>query len=528
MMKLLTDTKSLEEAAERIDELLASHSEWFIGAEDESLRTISLRKDEIDITIAQGRLILSYWNEAGALHWRITGWEWTGLKLLFDAARNLNRTRVRLEIIPRTQAKTIAAGVSAARRASCEQLASLAAKQAGNAQIEKAGLSAGVRRNEPGRHARIILSLSRPRRGRIAVTGYVTEANAGEVDALLSSALLWFLRVRERAARPTVRKLWLIVNGECLTAVRQRVALLRDDLRDQIAVYEIDGERRTLTAVAPLREAELWPKSSARVRRAAGTPAGETARGITALAPEAIDVVRARHGETVRYHGLAFARVRRVMNGERVWFGTEGKGRRLLSDSTAEEWQKLLRELIEHRHASAPDHRHALYRAAPEAWLESMLRRDITRLDPGLIIAPLHREFRVRETSNASNNINGNRMNAARPVDLLALRQDGRLVVIELKVNEDREHVLQGVDYWHRVEAYRRSGGIERARLFGNAVVADEPPLVYLVAPGLRFHRAFQTLAQCITPRIEIYRFDLNEDWRAGVRVMRRTHIKKT
>ena len=37
-------------------------------------------------------------------------------------------------------------------------------------------------------------------------------------------------------------------------------------------------------------------------------------------------------------------------------------------------------------------------------------------------------------------------------MDLLALRQDGRLVVIELKVSEDREHVLQGADYWRRVE----------------------------------------------------------------------------
>lgn len=527
MMKLLTDTDAIEEAAERINELIASHSEWFVSAENESLRTISLRKNEIDISIAQGRLILSYWNEAGALHWRITGWEWTGTKLLFDAARNLNRTRVRLEIIPRTQAKTIAAGVSAARRASCEQLSALAAEQAGDAQIEKAGLSAGVRRDEPGRHARIILSLLRPRREHIAVTGYVTEANAGEVDALLSSALLWFLRVRERAARPTARKLWLIVNKECLAAVRQRVALLRDDLRDQIAVYEIDGERRMLTAVAPLKEAELWPQARARVRRPARIPAvGDTARDIIALAPEAIDVARARHGETLRYHGLAFARVRRVMNREHVWFGTESKGRRLLSEDTAEEWQKLLRELIEHRRADAPDHRHALYRAAPEAWLESLLRRDITRLDPGLIIAPLHREFRVRETSSTRDDINGNRLNAARPVDLLALRRDGRLVVIELKVNEDREHVLQGVDYWHRVEAYRRTGGIERARLFGNAVIADEPPLVYLVAPGLRFHRAFQTLAGCITTRIEIYRFDLNEDWRAGVRVMRRARAR--
>ena len=112
-----------------------------------------------------------------------------------------------------------------------------------------------------------------------------------------------------------------------------------------------------------------------------------------------------------------------------------------------------------------------------------------------------------------------------RPIDLLALRRDGRLVVIELKVSEDREHVLQGADYWQRVEAHRRRGHIWRARLFGERRISDESPLVYLVAPTLRVHPSFQTLARLIAPKVEIYRFDINEDWRSGVRVMRRMRV---
>nr|MBA2733489.1 hypothetical protein [Acidobacteriota bacterium] len=142
------------------------------------------------------------------------------------------------------------------------------------------------------------------------------------------------------------------------------------------------------------------------------------------------------------------------------------------------------------------------------------LRRDVTRLDPGLRLAPLHAQFRP-------SNVGG----VSRPIDLLALRRDGRLVVIELKVSEDREHVLQGADYWRRTEIYRRHGHITRARLFGDTVITDEPPLVYLVAPLLRFHRAFTLLARAVTPEIEVFRFDINEDWRAGVRVMRRTRV---
>src|SRR5207248_1723792 len=139
----------------------------------------------------------------------------------------------------------------------------------------------------------------------------------------------------------------------------------------------------------------------------------------------------------------------------------------------------------------------------------------ITRLDPGLRLAPLHAQFRAAGPAPAS----------PRPVDLLALRRDGRLVVVELKVSPDAALALQAAHYWRRVEQHRRVGNITRARLFGDAEIADEPPLVYLVAPMLRFHRSFATLTRALTPRVEAYRFDLNEDWRAGVRVVRRQRL---
>jgi hypothetical protein len=292
------------------------------------------------------------------------------------------------------------------------------------------------------------------------------------------------------------------------------LALLRDELRRVMTLYTIDDEWRELTPV-PLPELnDLWKKRvRARLTRPPLSAMSESAARIVAHAPEAIDVVGARRGETLRYHGLAFARVRRVIARERVWFGIEGARRRLLDDSALEDWSKLLRDLKEHRRVDSPDTRHALYRASPEAWLESELRRDITRLDPGLRLAPLYAQFRPVEAGKGV---------GTRPVDLLALRRDGRLAVIELKVSADREHVIQGADYWRRVELHRRCGHIEGARLFEDATISNEPPLVYLVAPLLRFHRAFHTLARCLRPEIELYRFDLNEDWRAGVRVVRR------
>jgi hypothetical protein len=186
-----------------------------------------------------------------------------------------------------------------------------------------------------------------------------------------------------------------------------------------------------------------------------------------------------------------------------------------LEEKNETEFASLITDLMDHRSAGNVDHHHALYRNAAEAWLESLLRRDITRLDPGLVIAPLHAQFRIARSGVAG----------VRPVDLLALRQDGRLAVIELKVSEAREHVLQAADYWQRVEIHRRRGHITRAKLFAERKIRNEPPLIYLVAPTLRVHPALNTLARAIAPDIEIYRFDINEDWRAGVRVMRRMRV---
>src|SRR4030095_6443752 len=282
-----------------------------------------------------------------------------------------------------------------------------------------------------------------------------------------------------------------------------------------IRVFTVDDELTLLAEENCPDKQELWKKKLARFPPVAAAAPSELSVAIVAEAPDAIDVVHSRHGETLRYFGLPFARVRSLLGHERVWFGIDRAHRCQLDESTLNDWENLLRDLREHRSSSALDHRHAFYRAAPEAWLESLLPRDITRLDPGLIIAPLHAQFRTARGAKLG----------IRPIDLLAVRQDGRLVVIELKVSEDREHVLQGADYWRRVEAHRRRGHIAKAKLFGPRTISDEPPLVYLVAPTLRVHPSFSALARCIASEIEIYRFDINEDWRSGVRVMRRVRV---
>ncbi|MGH9899857.1 MAG: hypothetical protein ACRD4L_13520, partial [Pyrinomonadaceae bacterium] len=277
--------------------------------------------------------------------------------------------------------------------------------------------------------------------------------------------------------------------------------------------------------------AENSPPIKLRFKR--NSPQTRLARKIIRLDPKSISTIRSAHGETLLFNGLAFARVRCVVGIERGWFGVEPREPsdrqhiRELNDETWPELLRLVQELKIHRSGAASPNaskRHILCGAAPEKWLEAILRRDITQLDPGLILSPLYAQLRLPPILPPVVPIAGeikSSNQSSHSIDLLALRNDGRLVIIELKAVEDRQIIFQGVGYWLRVEAHRRAGNLKRAALFGRKKIADLPPLIYLVAPGLRFSRDTQILGALIIPEIEIHRFDINEDWRNGVRVMR-------
>jgi hypothetical protein len=555
MLLQLNDSTAVEAAKRAIDELVGAHNEWFLAQGGRA--PLAIACGEFDFSIDHRRLIFSSWTETGSRSWRVTAWNWTGEKLLMEASRRMGAEKSALELVPRASARAIVAGIAAARQARCVKLAQIAsdalAALSSEVKIESVALSPGMRRDQPGRYARVIL---RRTHERIALTATVANSDARNVDSLFSSALLWFNRLQSRPKRPPIEKLLIAAEPNILEAARQRHVLLRESLRQRIQLFEIRGSSPTVReprAGSPtvdgkdakseirgssptvregvllgdheawqrLEPARPWERRNlwrARLRQFPAIAEDETierVKQIIALRPEAVDVLTSRHGQTLRYHGLPFARVRRVMNRDRIWFGIEGSRRRLLDDYHEQDWIKLFRDLEDHRNGDCRDKSHWFYRAAGEAWLESILRRDISRLDPGLIVAPLHAQFRTSHGGPTG----------ARPIDLLALRHDGRLAVIELKVNEDREHVFQGVDYWRRVEAHRRRGHISSAKLFGEREISDESPLVYLVAPTLRFHPSFVTLARTIAPDIEVYRFDINEEWRSGVRVVRRERV---
>src|SRR2546423_15688568 len=122
------NSDDIREAARRISDLIEAHAEWFF-VQDRGAR-VSVRKSEVDFSVAHNRLIFSCWTERGTQVWRVTGWEIFGEKLRLEASRRTGAERATLELIPRASVASISETVTETRRARCEMLARLACEAA--------------------------------------------------------------------------------------------------------------------------------------------------------------------------------------------------------------------------------------------------------------------------------------------------------------------------------------------------------------------------------------------------------------
>ena len=173
MFEPLTNPQLAGTALHRIKQFFNDHVEWFYTLSDGNAHAV--RRQELDVALDHGKLILSCWTEQGQRSWHIRAWEWSGDKLLLEASRRMGAERPLIEIVPRASASSIAATVKAARLIRCEQLSQLACAARPGSRVEKASLSPGIRRGQPGKYARIVL---RQKHRRIAVTGSVASSKA--------------------------------------------------------------------------------------------------------------------------------------------------------------------------------------------------------------------------------------------------------------------------------------------------------------------------------------------------------------
>ncbi len=328
------------------------------------------------------------------------------------------------------------------RQAFCDYLRSLLAEHFPDESLESLTASPDLEHSLSGNYVRGLL-----RRGStlIAVLAVPDGEPVDAAESSLTFALLWLDRARNSNRRGSVTSLRLILPKGATRLVASRAAALTSDL--SLELYEREPVRESLERIDVRRAGnqETWlvphRESQALLDRARAA-----LEPIVNLSPRAIALhpVAPLREVCLRFRGLAFAR----WEDGRVFFGCPD-AREELTPSTLPALKKLLEQLEIHRHPLATESRHALYRAQPERWLESLVREDVTRVDAAL--DPRFVYSQVFAHAGGDHGI----------LDLLTLTRSGRLAILELK--SQRAHSSSAASRW-LLAPYSAPFGTERFR----------------------------------------------------------------
>lgn len=334
--------------------------------------------------------------------------------------------------------------------------------------------------------------------------------SASAIEGILAFGILWLDWTRNHAGRRTVEGLRLFVPEGSGRTLRERLSALSSSARPELFEFrERDGWMQKSDPVdAGNIDSGLTHRQDVEEALRA---AREAAARIPALAPAANPAA-----EHIRFRGLSGARavalcfrglefVRWSRDG--MYFGLQ-EPRKPLSAAAEPALDHLLHRLNLHRNPLASETKHPLYRTAPERWLESRVIEDPTRLDARL--DPRHLYSQVPAVAAGDRGV----------IDLLGVTRRGRLVVMELKASEDLQLPVQAMDYWLRVRRHQREGDFARCGYFGGVELDPAPPMLWLVAPSLRFHPATDMLLKYLSPEIRVMRLGLSENWRRTLKIV--------
>jgi hypothetical protein len=384
-----------------------------------------------------------------------------------------------------------------------------------------------------------------------ALIGVNREETQTTIDGVLTVGVLWLAHCRENAGgKRLYRGLRIVVPRGMAALTTSRLAWMNADA-GQWELWELDERTEELTQ----RDAADHGNLATRLLHAPDEAAArdrfaDAAARVMALVPDdarAVVEQRVRSAAEMAFllHGLEFARVRMGYAGQsfnrqqEITFGA-GANETPLTEENADALRELVARLCERRRAigsaarnpdtgpesgaPSPQSKRSpsdpLYRMAPERWLESVLRRDVTVLDRHLDARHVYTQVAAFAASDRG------------MLDLLSVDRDGQLAVLELKADDDLHLALQGLDYWIRVRWHHMQttdasgspafglGEFQRHGYFPGVRLAPAPPKLYLVAPALRIHPATETVLRYLSPRVEWELVALNERWREEVKVV--------
>ena len=399
----------------------------------------------------------------------------------------------------------------AAARISREQFKSrfgrMLAEQFPDARVESLTTAANLKRSFSPLYTRGTMSEGK---ASWAVMGVAPSEGSAAFEGILSFGLLWLDWARSHAERRAVEGLRLFVPEGQSRITLERAHALRSSVGLEVFEFSERDWRVHRADISGRGNVESWLIPRRDIENCLAAVQGVVGR-IRMLLPSEPDSVEATvttgaREVALRFRGLEFAR---CANGQ-VHFGIGDEKRFLTGDARWAALKSLLERLSLKRSPLSSDAKDALYRTAPERWLETIVMADPSRLD-----AQLDTRFLYSQVPALAAGDRG-------VIDLLGVTRHGRLVVIELKASEDLQLPLQAVDYWLRVRRHLAEGDFHSFGYFNGIELRSDAPLVWLVAPSLRFHPSNEIVLTYLGPEIQVTRIGVSENWRRGVRVVLR------
>lgn len=525
MPAIATDL-SAEMIAAALEAFLAQHPTAAVLEDGRVLFEMS--RARFALSAEHGRCVLQLWSEERNIVRTVTGLDVRKNALRLEV-RRFGQTRPQLLHLLADRDQRTPSTRAVARARYVKQLEHVLPRRFGDWQIESLRSAMDLEHSFGPAYARGMLT-----RGQSAwaLIGVDAEETPATIDGILTLGILWLAYCRERSqsakasrARHVrhVEGLRIIVPAGCAALTQSRMGWL-DPAMAKWELYELDPRTEELEPVEIGRNGNLemrlvqnYDPAAARQRLAAGIAQ------VMALVPPAgrERVVQRAHSASevaLLLHGLEFARVRHGLapgaftRQDRISFGA-GAHETELTAETEPMLASLTARLFESRHAAGTVH-DPLYRMQPERWLESRVRGELAELEPALRPEPVYQQVPAFEASDRG------------MLDLLAVRRDGRLAVIELKADEDLHMPLQGLDYWIRVQRAVRTRSAEDANeftrhgYFPGIVLADAPPLLTFIAPALRVHPSTETILNALSPEIEWSILAVGEGWRRSLELI--------
>ena len=451
-----------------------------------------------------GKLILSCWGDGWSRSWRIISCELSAQRIKLECAKQMGLKRCEV-VLSRGAGPRLPTN---ARSEFGRKLKILIEANIAGVRVERTATGRNDRRHLSGIYARLVIRDRKRRFAGIAVSESEIQQN---IDAVLTAGLTWVAELRRKSGY--VEGL-MIFAPRCDTIAIRLSAIFSGAT---VSLFAIDEEKGSITLVSPFDQGDLNDSFRKAARRAhwprpgmLPTDCAMLVESVRRISPSEIEVHHRGPWVSLSIRGLEIARV--LIRRRRVEFGI-GDARVKLDSRNEGQLRQLIQETIVHRRAESELRNDMTFRFQPERWLESIIRANITAVDPTL------------DPNFVYSQVPTYRCDQRTFIDLLAATRKGRLVVMELKVSEETEFPFQALDYWLRVEWHRSRGDFHKRGYFEVLPLIDSPPLLYLVAPLFRFHETTQLIAGSIDPRVPLYRIGINEDWRKGLRVLLRERM---